>query len=158
MEIYIAGLSAIIAVLGAGISMWQARIARRSLKQAALIRLFSTFDAASEVTIGRPTLLYEVHGLDRSIPEEEASNIAYLSFLLDGFQHYYGEETSGDFAAMARRLKSESTFLNKILSVPANQVRWESIKSLYYGDFDRDYIKAIEELIEHEKAKNTDKQ
>ena len=125
----------------------QAQAAKRSLRQAYLLKLFATFDAASESTIINPELLYSVHGLDRSVPIEEAKNIAYFSLLLDAFQHFYGEQCDGDFKKMAEEMKRNSTFLNRILAVPENRKRWQSLKQMYYGDFDRGFIEAIDSLL-----------
>ncbi len=142
-----------IALAAAVFTWYQARLAKRSAKQTSLGRLFSTFDAASQATIANPKLLYSVHGIDKSIAPEEAVNVAYLSFLLDGFQHYYGEEFGGDFKKMEAALKEKSTFLNRVLSVEANQKRWPTLKEMYYGEFDADFVRAIESLIKYENSK-----
>ncbi len=152
MEIAIGIISVIVAVIAAVFTWYQASVAKRAVKQAALMRLFSTFDLANQATLSSPQLLYSVHGLDKAIPPEEAANIAYLSFVLDGFQHFYNEEFKGNFAKMAGKLKESSTFLNRILQVPENQTRWNHMKKLYYGDFDKSFVDAIDELIAFEKS------
>ncbi len=153
MEVAIAIVGAVIALAAALVASYQALVARQAVKQASLMILFSTFDVASQTTLTNPELLYSVHGLDRSIPTEEAANIAYLSLVLDGFQHYYGEELKGNFQAMEAKLKRQSTFLNRILAVPENQQRWQYLKNLYYGEFDKDFVHAIEGLIKYENSK-----
>jgi len=154
MEIYVGIFSAFVAAAAAVFTWHQATIARRSVRQASLMRLFSTFDVANQATLDKPELLYSVHGLDRSIPQEEAANIAYLSFVLDGFQHFYGEEYSNNFKVMTKELKQTSTFLNRILQVPENQTRWNHLKKMYYGDFDRSFVGAVDELIAFERSKH----
>lgn len=89
-----------------------------------LSKLFSSFDTANQLTIAQPDLLYSVHGLDKSIPRGEASNIAYLSMLIDAFQNFYGEKYNGDFAKTANEFKAKPAFLNRILAVPENRMRW----------------------------------
>lgn len=84
------------------------------------------------------------------MPIEEARNIAYLSMLLDSFQHYYGERDKDDFAKMVDEMKSQSTFLNRILRVEENKRRWPILKNIYYGDFDSAFVAAIESLIADE--------
>jgi len=36
---------------------------------------------------------------------------------------------------------TETTFLDKITSIPENKDRWEVMKKIYYGNFDREFIK-----------------
>lgn len=137
----------VVAVGSAVIAWVQARVARGALKQAQLIHLFQGFDAASQTTLQHPDLLYEVHGLDRSIPSQEARAIAYLSVLLDGFQHFYGQEYNGDYTKLVEAMREHSTFLNRILGVAANRKRWPRLKELYYGEFDRGFVDAVESIM-----------
>ena len=116
------------AVVSALVAAWQARTATISVKQERLRTLFSGFDAASQATLQNPNLLYEVHGLDRSVPKEEAVAIAYFSMLLDAFQQFYDREYNGDYQKMAEEAKRRSTFLNRILAVPQNAQRWQTVK------------------------------
>jgi len=153
MEISISIISAIVAAVAAGFAWYQASLAKQSLEQTVLIRLFSTFDYANQAILNNPKLLYSVHGLDKSIPVKEAVNIAYFSFVLDGFQHFYCEKFKGDFTKMVEKLKQASTFLNRILQVPENQKRWDIMKKLYYGDFDKKFVEAIDQLIAYEHSK-----
>lgn len=153
IETVIEVISVIVAVSAAIFAFWQVKVAKRTIRQAAMMRLFSTFEVANQAVLNKPDLLYSIHGLERSIPQEEAANIAYLSFLLDGFQHFYQEEYSGDFAKMTEKLKQTSNFLNRILRVPENQVRWNQMKTLYYGDFDKSFMDAIDELILFKRSK-----
>lgn len=117
---------AVIAVIISLYSLWLAIKARREVR---IQSLFSEFQRANQVTIDHPNILNEVHGLD--LPEEECRRIAYLSILMDAFQ-----QEGADHA--------ETTFLDKITSVPANQERWEVMKRIYYGSFDREFIKKID--------------
>lgn len=149
----IALVGTVIAMVSAIFAYLQAQAAKRSLRQAYLLKLFATFDAATENTITNPDLLYSVHGLDRNVPLEEAKNIAYFSLLLDAFQHFYGEQCAGDYKKMADEMKKNSTFLNRILSVPENRKRWQILKQIYYGDFDRGFIEAIDSLLADNEVK-----
>jgi len=153
MEITIAAGSLAVAVIALIFSWHSTKTASEAVKQTFLLKLFSSFDEANRATINDPDLLYSVHGLDRSISEQEASRIAYLSLLIDGFQHFYGQVYNEDFPKMENELKARSTFLNKILTVKENQDRWKILKELYYGDFDRNFIRAIDAIIEHENQK-----
>lgn len=150
----IAVIGILIAMASAIFAYLQAKSAKHSLHQAYLLKLFSSFDSASESTIADPELLYSVHGLDRNVPIEEAKSIAYLSLLLDAFQHYYGEQYNGDFKKMTEAMKKQSTFLNRILAVPENYQRWQTLKQLYYGEFDRSFTEAVESLIATNKNEN----
>ena len=102
---------------------------------------------ASESTIANPEFLYSVHGLSRDVPIEEARNIAYLSMLLDSFQHFYYEHCDGDFTKMITEMKSQSTFLNRILTVAENKDRWNILKKIYYGGIDSGFVAAIDTLM-----------
>src|SRR4030042_2146646 len=147
----IAIIGTLIALAAAVFAYIQALAAKRSLRQAQLLNLFGSFDVASESTIANPELLYSVHGLSRNVPIEEARNIAYLSLLLDSFQHFYNEKYDGDFTKMVKEMKSHSTFLNRILTVAENKRRWDFIKNIYYGDFDSGFVAAIDTLMPDEK-------
>ncbi len=143
-----------ISIFSAVFSWLQAQTAKKSLRQSYLLKLFSSFDAASQHSILNPELLYSVHGLDRNlISEKEAVNIAYLSMLIDAFQHFYGEDYNNNYIEMAEHMKKKSTFLNKILSIPENKERWQVLKGIYYGTFDEQFIHAIDHLIAYEEKK-----
>jgi hypothetical protein len=129
----------------------QAEAAQLALKQTSLIRLFSTFDLASQVTIENPELLSSVHGLP--IDGKENLSIAYLSLLLDAFQHYYGEKYDGNFDKMRDELIVMSTFLNRILEREENQKRWDVLKKIYYGTSDSKFTNAIDEIIKFRSKK-----
>lgn len=146
----IAIIGTVMALAAAVFAYIQARAAESSLRQAQLLNLFGSFDVASERTIANPELLYSVHGLSRNVPIEEARNIAYLSLLLDSFQHFYNEKYDGDFTKMVLEMKSCSTFLNRILTVAENKSRWDILKNIYYGDFDSGFVAAIEALMADE--------
>lgn len=152
MDIALTVVSAVVAGLAAVFTWYQARVALHAVRQASLMRLFSTFDLANQATLENTELLYSVHGLDRSVPPGEATNIAYLSQLLDGFQHFYSDKYGGRFEKMAAELRRSSVFLNRILRVPENQVRWAHLRGLYYGDFDKSFVTAIDDLISFERA------
>lgn len=143
-------VGAVVALVSAVFAYTQAWAAKRSLYQAQLLKLFGSFDVVSEITIVNPELLYSVHGLSRDVPIEEARNIAYLSILLDSFQHFYYEKHDGDFTEMVKEMKRHSTFLNRILRVEENKRRWPVLKKIYYGDFDSAFVAAIESLIADE--------
>ena len=152
MEAVIGIVGAIIALVAAIIAYYQAQVARQSVQQAARLKLFSTFELANQALLSNPELLYSVHGLDKSISSTEATSIAYLSLILDGYQHYYGEQFNENFSEMTNKLKITSTFLNRILAVPENQKRWVYLKNANYDEFDKQFIKAIDELISHENS------
>lgn len=154
MEVSLTVVSVAVAVIALLFSWQSNKTSASAVNQANLTKFFTSFDEASNATLENPVLLYDVHGLDRSIPETEARNIAYLSLLLDGFQHFYGELYSGDFSKMASEMRTKSTFLNSILRVPSNADRWTQVKKLYYGDFDSDFIEAIEDLMEFERGRS----
>lgn len=140
-------IGSLIALASAVFAFSQARAAKRSLRQAQLLKLFGSFDVASESTIAHPEFLYSVHGLARDVPLEEARNIAYLSLLLDAFQHFYYEHCDGDFTKMVTEMKSQSTFLNRILTVAENKDRWDILKKIYYGGIDSGFVAAIDTLM-----------
>lgn len=151
----VGAIGAIIAALSAVLAWWQASIAKKAAHQASLLQLFASFDSASQATLANPELLHSVHGLSPDVPLDEARCIAYLSMLLDAFQHFYGEAHGNDFAKMAESMKQSSTFLNRILSVPGNLERWNLVKQTYYGGFDRAFVSAVDEIIAHEHSRRS---
>ena len=154
-EMAIAIGSLLIAMIAVYFSWQGTKFANESVKQAFMLNLFSTFDEANKATIENPDLLYSVHGLDESIPQDEAARIAYLSLLIDGFHHFYGELFNEDFSKMQSSLQNQSVFLNRILAIEENQKRWALMKPLYYGEFDKSFIDAVDKLIVHENRRKT---
>jgi hypothetical protein len=73
--------------------------------------------------------------------------------LLDAFQHFYYELYDGDFTKMVEEMTSRSTFLNRVLSSAENRRRRDTLKSIYYGDFDTGFVTAIETLMDHEESR-----
>lgn len=112
--------------------------------------LFSNFDLASQKSIENPNLLLKVHGLINEDDEEELRSIAYLSLILDSFQHYYTRLLFDNFKKLKRRCTKSSNFLNRVLKIEANQKRWEILKITYYGKFDEKFIDVIDSIIKHE--------
>ena len=149
-------VTVIVAIIAVIYSRKSARAAADSLKQSHLLKLFSSFGEANRATLQNPDLLYSVHGLDESVPKEDASRIAYLSLLLDAFQHFNGQMYGMDYSQMEKHMKAHHTFLNKILAVKENQRRWEHLKKIHYGDFDKDFVTAIDNLIKHVNAQLSD--
>ena len=148
-SIGIAFFSLIFSLMRASAAMKQARVASESLHRMTIRCLFSTFNQASQICVDDPNVFYAVDGLDRSIPPDEAKNIAYFGLLMDGFQQFYGHLYNDDFNKMLKALKEKSTYLNNLLSVKENQARWQHIRQLYYGSFDQTFVNAIDELIQH---------
>lgn len=134
-------LAIVIAVVGNILSY-------RAMTEARRERLFGAFDQASQMSIQNPSLMRLVHGLPDTVSSDEASAIAYLSLLLDGFQHFYGPKDGNKFEVMLNEMSKNSTFLNRITMVPGNRSRWEVIKKTYYGDFDNGFVRAVDELFD----------
>ncbi len=126
MSIIFAGLALIFSLISIGLAI-------KAHKEARIQALFSGFQQANQATIEHPSLLKEVHGLNLTI--NECRNIAYLSVLMDAFQH---EDEN----------HSETTFLDKITAVPENKDRWSEMKNIYYGSFDSQFIKKIDNKFE----------
>jgi len=152
VEIIVAVVSAAAAVAASVISIISVSYAHKAVRAAQLQQLFQGFNLASSTTLEHPDLLRDVHGLDNELDQDEARRIAYLSVLLDAFQHYYGHEYRGNFNKMANDMIARPTFLNRILAVPANAPRWDAAKKIYYGDFDAAFISAIDRLLQHEQG------
>ncbi|MFI6232744.1 hypothetical protein ACIBD9_04175 [Micromonospora sp. NPDC050784] len=155
-----AALSAVVAIIAAHFALQNAKgavrsaeIAGKGLQRQNVATLFSGFNVANEATLAHPELLYEVHGLDRSTSLDEARSIAYLSVLLDAFQGFYDDLYEGDFARMAKDMKVQSTFLNRILAVPANHDRWRVAQEIYYGDFDKSFVEAVNDIMAFEQGR-----
>lgn len=162
MNISIAiSIASLVIALSALIFLWkrtnvaikQSNIALESLRRMSIRSLFTSFNLASQICIDKTDVFYDVDGLDKSIPRGEARNIAYFGLLMDGFQQFYGQVYKENYSQMAEELKKKSTYLNRLLASKANQKRWESLKPLYYGDFEKSFIKAIDELIQYESEK-----
>lgn len=143
-----------ISLLALVVALLSAWYSHRALRQARLMRLFSSFDLANEASIADPEFFYGVHGIDRSIPPEEVKQLAYLSTLLDGYQNYWSDQFDENHLKALDKLKKKSAFLNKILALPANQRRWEILRDRFYGDCDREFIAAIDGLIAHENERS----
>jgi len=105
-------------------------IAYQARKEVKIQALFSGFQQANQATINDPKLLQEIHGL-KDTPIEECKNIAYLSILMDAFQH-------------EDKRHSQSTFLDNITSISDNKERWAKMKEVYYADFDKKFVKYID--------------
>lgn len=153
LSLILALVGAAIALASAAFTAGQARAASKSLRQGRLNRMFSSLDFSSELAFSNPRVVYAVHGLDETISEEEVKNIIYFSVILDVFQAYWSDEFNGDFAKGGRDFRERSRYLNQVLRVPENLRRWEIIKPLCYGEFDAEFVRAIDELFQHERDK-----
>lgn len=126
-------------------------------------RLFSSFDIASQITASNPAVMRRLHGLDSSVDDDEAISIATLSAILDGYQHSYGissnpfETRARGYQTMLNSMTTSSEYLNNLLALKENQDRWDRIKTIYYGDFDRDFVEVVDKLIEFENSKKPEK-
>ncbi len=147
MEILIGICSVIIAGVASLFSWQSAKAADRAVEQANQLRLFELYQTVSQVIVENPRYLYEIYGLDNSVPEAEARNIAFLGLLVDGFQQFYGRMHDGNYRAMIDQVGTESTFLSTILTRSENRRRWAIIKMLYYGDEDREFVDAVDAII-----------
>ena len=128
-------LSPAIAIFAALFTFLQAREAKKARDQIHLNGLFNGFDSANKATIDNPALMKAVHGLD--IDDDECKNIAYLSMLMDAFQHYTESELEDVDG-------HKSNFLDKITAVPENKARWEIMKKVYYGERDQEFTDMID--------------
>jgi len=127
----ISGLAIIVAIVSA-------LIAEKARKEVKVQALFSGFQQANQATIENIDFLKDVHGLE-GLTEGEYKNIAYLSILMDAFQHEGVEH-------------DETTFLDNIISIPKNKQRWTIMKDIYYGNYDKKFVSYIDkkfESIEH---------
>lgn len=147
MEIAISTGSLLVSIIAVAVAWYSIRTSRLAIGKATTQALFAAFESANRSTVEYPDLLKRVHGLPEDLPDEEARAIAYLSTIMDGFQHYYGQLHDGDFEKMLSDINDSSNFLSRILSVPENKVRWEAMKSLYYGQYDEPFIRAIDAII-----------
>lgn len=138
------GISIIVAIL----MFFSYRAARTAIRQASFQQKFTTFNIASQAMMNEPAFIYSVHGLDDSVSEQEARNIAYLGLLMDCFQCFYGWQFNGDFKKMVKTQEKVPTFLTKILEVGQNQQRWGEMKNLFYNELDAGFVKAIDSLID----------
>ncbi len=100
-----------------------------SIQRVRIQSLFAGFQQANQATLDYPVLLNSVHGLNMT--EEECREIAYLSVLMDSFQHGHCSYT-------------DSSFLDKITSIPGNREKWGVLKSIYYGEFDLAFIDIVD--------------
>jgi hypothetical protein len=154
MSEYISWLGAAVAILSAFFSASRARSALRSLRQSRVNRLFDSFDLSSQLAFSRPEVAYAVHGIDPSISPEEIRNLVYLSVLLDGYKAYWSDQFKGRFEKGSQELQESSTYLNHLLRVPGNRKRWEILKPIGYGEMDREFVRAIDDLIRYEQLKS----
>ena len=111
--------------------MYSKDIANKVQKDVKLKELYSGFQQANQATIENTQFLKDVHGL-KNISDDECRNIAYLSTLMDAFQQENQEH-------------KDSTFLDRITSIENNKRRWQKMKEIYYGDFDKKFIKNLKE-------------
>ena len=110
-------------------------VAWKAMRDVRLQSLYSGFSQANQATLDHPELINQIHGLDLS--DSTCREIAYLSILMDAFQH-------------SSYKISKSTFLNKIVSVPENEYRWKIMKEIYYGEFDRDFTNYIDSMFKQQ--------
>ena len=125
-------------------------------KRNARRNIFTGFDIASQLSLENQFLLKEVHGLSDEFSDDELKSIAYLSLILDNFQNNYAKVFKSKNNYNKLRVEctnGSSNFLNKVLKVKANQVRWEIIKNIYYGNNDINFIEVIDFIIKHENTK-----
>lgn len=127
-----------------------AKAADRAVDQANKVRLDELYETTGLVLSQDPRFLYDIYGLDRSIPEREAQNIAYLGMVIDGMHRYYGHAYDRNFRAMVEKMKVERTFLNVLLSKSENRRRWNTLRMLYYGESAREFVVAVDELATFE--------
>jgi hypothetical protein len=66
-------------------------------------------------------------------------------------KHFYGNELK--WTDFEKKLKAQSVFLNRILAVPDKRTRWEYLKKMYYGDLDKEFIQAVDNLFDYEEKK-----
>ncbi len=126
-------LSNIFAAFALIISLFSIWLTAKVRKDMQTQNLFSGFSQANQATIDHPAILKDVHGL--KVSYNECRNIAYLSILMDAFQH----ENSN---------YQQTTFLDKITSIPENEKRWAKMKEIYYGEFDSKFIQKIDRQFE----------
>ncbi len=119
----------LISITIAAYSLYRAHQAVKAVK---VQSLFSGFQQANQATMDNPLFLQDVHGLE-GLTKKEYKNIAYLSVLMDAFQHedYQHEKT---------------TFLDNIVAVPENKERWIIMKNIYYGEIK--YDKKFKDFID----------
>lgn len=122
-SIIIAFVALIVSWLRANAAIKQANAASESLHRMSLRSLFTTFNQTSQICVDNPNVFYAVDGLDKSVPPQEAKNIAYFSLLMDGFQQFYGQIYNEDFSKMLKQSKEKSTYLNNLLAIEENQKR-----------------------------------
>jgi hypothetical protein len=108
------------------------------------------FFAANQAALQHPELLIDVHGIDPATDVREARALVYLNLLLDGFAVANGRVYRRDFAEMARVMELEGDSLRRFLAIPANVARWDLLKERAYGDFNPDFIAAVDRLIAFE--------
>lgn len=149
-------------------SFWVYRENRNTGK---INNLFSLFAKANDITLKDVNLLMSVHGINtldsylnniknEDEREREVQSIIYLSILLDGLQQEYigsnyrnskfnikGEEKI--YNKMKDNLKNSTNFFTNIFRVHKNKNRWEICKKIYYGESDKYFIEAIDDLFNH---------
>jgi hypothetical protein len=145
--------SAIVAIVAAFISVLFGIFALFQAVRTKRLNLFSSFNLTKELSIANPGLLYSVHNLPHDPDDDDAKAAAYLSIILDAFQHYHISPFTGRFKRMVRKMKKKPAYLNVLLANQYNQDLWKTVKVTYYGKFDSRFIAAIDQLIEHEKTK-----
>lgn len=149
----LASVGVVIALASAAFTAGQAWAASKALRQARLNRMFSSLDFSSQLAFSNPEVARAVHGLDRTTSDDEVRSLIYFSVLLDIFQASWSDEFNGNFAKGGRAFRKKSRYLNQILQVPENLQRWEIIKPRCYGEFDREFVRAIDMLFHHEREK-----
>lgn len=146
LPIVVAGLAFIV-------SIYSNFISHRALKDSRLLSLFSGFDQANQAVINTPILLSTVHGLDKD--DQDLENIAYLAILIDAFHHYWGKVHNENYGKV---LCEDTNFIHKIVAVEDNYPRWVKLKSIFYGEFDEEFIRVMDRLFKNakdEKAAST---
>ena len=150
-------LGALFALFSAVFAQGYSSNAKKALSRAYQSKGFSTLDRAGLTLIDNPRLLSAVHGLPqdalKELGPEEASNVAYLFLLLNGFRQTYDERYNGDFKKMLRALKKRPSTLNKLMAQGANQRRLRYIEAMSPDEVKDGYIECLLQLAEHENSK-----
>jgi len=154
IEHYLSFGAMIVSIIALLLAFIQSRQAKKALKDATLLSLFSGFDQANGEVMKNPNLLVTVHGLGLDKDDEDLENIAYLAILIDSFQHYWGKEYNYKYKKV---LELETNYIHRIVEIEDNYSRWIKLRSINYGDCDKEFVEVMDTLFEEGKMRYKNK-
>ena len=130
-------ISLIISMIAILISIFALLFTYLQMRWSSRNKLFTGFELANQMTIENPSILKHVHGLPEDYSNEELQSIAYLSLIIDSYQHFYADMISNNYNRLQNDCIKSSTLLNNILIKSQLILSNEFTYSLTFSEFSK---------------------